>query len=178
MEGVMDLKAYDIAFAGLKDGRHTFDYHITNDFFKSHGLEEYNGADVNVEVTLDKRTTLMDLEFHGRGTVNVDCDVTSEPYDQPIDSEMNIVVKFGESLNDDEEDILVLPHGEHKVNVGQYIYEMLVLAVPYKRVHPGVEDGTLQSEVLDKLDELSIDKKNNEEVDPRWDALKKFKPDN
>ena len=51
-----------------------------------------------------------------------------------------------------------------------------MLSVPLKRVHPGVEDGTLDSDVLDKLEELSIsnnEKKSDEdEIDPRWDKLK------
>jgi len=53
------------------------------------------------------------------------------------------------------------------------------LAVPQKRIHPGIEDGTLQSEVLDKLNELQPKEKrsNKEENDPRWDELKKLLTD-
>jgi len=50
-----------------------------------------------------------------------------------------------------------------------------VLAVPSKKVHPGIEDGTLKSDILEKLDELSPEnKKEIEETDPRWDELKKL----
>lgn len=180
-EGAMELKDYDIEFAGLKQGTHSFDFQLNNDFFKLFGLEEYHAADIRVTAVLEKRSTLMDLTITGEGSVNVDCDVTTEPYDQPIQAHMDIVVKFGESQNNDDEDILVLPHGEHKLNIARYVYEMLVLSVPYKRVHPGVEDGTLQSEVLDRLRDLSIenrDKNKSEEIDPRWSALKKLKSDN
>ena len=59
------------------------------------------------------------------------------------------------SYNDDNEEILILPHGEHELNVAQYIYEMIVLAMPIKKVHPGVEDGYIQSDILEKLKELS-----------------------
>ena len=49
-------------------------------------------------------------------------------------------------------------------------------------MHPGVADGTLKSEILDKLNELSLsnDDKNKEEetdTDPRWDSLKKLLTD-
>jgi uncharacterized metal-binding protein YceD (DUF177 family) len=52
-----------------------------------------------------------------------------------------------------------------------------VLAVPHKRIHPGIEDGTLKSDVLDKLEELSPkgtneDNDNEENIDPRWNKLK------
>ena len=63
----------------------------------------------------------MDLHINGGGTVNVNCDVTNEPFDMPIDSSMDIVVKFGEDFNDDNEDILILPHGDYQLNVAQYL---------------------------------------------------------
>ena len=59
--------------------------------------------------------------------------------------------------------------------MAQYIYELIVLAVPSKRIHPGVEDGSLQSDVLDKLEELSPKEKEikeEEDIDPRWNKLK------
>ena len=47
------------------------------------------------------------------------------------------------------------------------------MAVPNKKVHPGVLDGTMESETLKKLKELEIKEENTaEEVDPRWDKLK------
>jgi uncharacterized metal-binding protein YceD (DUF177 family) len=51
---------------------------------------------------------------------------------------------------------------------------MLVLAVPPKRIHPGVINGTLESEALKKLEELQPKetKKDKDTTDPRWDALK------
>ena len=56
---------------------------------------------------------------------------------------------------------------------------MLVLAVPQKRVHPGVLDGTLKSDALDKLEELQPKetRENKEQTDPRWDGLKKLLTD-
>ena len=118
---------------------------------------------------------MLELTFKASGTVNVFCDLTNEPYDQPISSELLLVVKFGDSYNDENDDLLILPHGEYEVNVAQYIYELIVLAVPSKRIHPGVEDGSLQSDVLDKLEELSPKEKEikeEEDIDPRWNKLK------
>ena len=56
--------------------------------------------------------------------------------------------------------MLIIPHSDYKLNIAQYIYEAIVLTMPIKRVHPGVEDGTLKSEILDKLNELRIEDKN------------------
>lgn len=175
----MKQKEFDIPFSGLKQGKHDFNYEINNKFFESFGYDEFNAVDANVTVLLNKTSTMLELDFEVAGTVNVDCDMTSEPYDQPIEGALQLVVKFGEEYDDDDDEILILPHGEHQINVAQYIYELIILAVPQKRVHPGIADGTLKSEALEKLKELQPkDKKNkNDESDPRWDELKKLLTD-
>ena len=122
---------------------------------------------------------MLEVDMEAAGTVNVNCDITSEPFDQAVNADLHLVVKFGEEYNDEDIEILILPHREHELNISQYVYEMLVLAVPQKRIHPGIEDGTLKSEVLDRLKELQPKEKrsNKEENDPRWDELKKLLTD-
>lgn len=175
----MKQKEYIIPFSGLKQGKHDFKYEIDNKFFESFGYDEFNEVAVDLTVVLNKTSTMLELDFEATGTVNVDCDLTSEPYDQSIEGNMELVVKFGEEYDDDDDEILILPHGEHQINVAQYIYEMIILAVPQKRVHPGIADGTLKSEALERLQELQPKdkKKDNNESDPRWDELKKLLTD-
>jgi uncharacterized metal-binding protein YceD (DUF177 family) len=50
---------------------------------------------------------------------------------------------------------------------------MIVLAIPTRRVHPKVLDGTLESKALEKLQKLRIKKEEEiAHIDPRWDKLK------
>lgn len=178
-----NLKAFTIQFVGLKQGEHTFDYKIDNTFFKNYEYDDFNAVDIVVDVLLIKKSTLLEFIFDARGVVNVNCDVTNETYDHPLDASYKLVVKFGQEFNDELEDIVIIPHGEYEFNVAQYIYELIVLAMPAKRIHPGVEDGTLKSDMLDKLEELSIQKvkpaeeENDSEIDPRWEKLKDFLTD-
>lgn len=175
------LKAFTIPFIGLKVAEHHFDYQIDKTFFQNFEYNEFNAAGVKIDLKFEKKTTLLELYFSAIGSVNVNCDITNEPYNQAINDELKLVVKFGNEYNDDNEDILIVPHGEYEINVAQYIYELIVLAVPAKRIHPGVEDGTLQSEILSKLEELSPSEgdetKSSEEIDPRWNNLKKLLTD-
>lgn len=169
------IAAYTIPFVGLKLGKHSFEYDIDNEFFEHFEYDEFNSVNVKVDLILEKKPTMMELSFKASGSVNLNCDVTNEPFDQPIDSSLFLVVKFGEEFNDDNEELLILPHGDYEVKIQQYIYELIVLAVPAKRIHPGIEDGTLESDVLEKLDEFSLEqkeKKNEDDIDPRWDKLK------
>ncbi len=175
------LKTFTIPFVGLKLGKHQFEYEIDKTFFDFFEYQDFNDADIAVNLELNKKTTLLELHFEISGSVNVNCDLTNEPYNQEIRNSFDLVVKFGEAYNDEEIDLLIIPHGEYEVNVQQYIYETIVLSVPSKLIHPGVEDGTLDSEILEKLEELSPkvkqEKEDNEEIDPRWNTLKKLLTD-
>lgn len=178
-----DLKLFTIQYVGLKEGVHRFDYHIDRSFFEHFEYEDFNDVAVAVALTFVKKSTLLELHFHATGVVNVDCDVTNEPYDEAIDSTYDLVVKFGQEFNDDNEELLILPFGEYELNVAHYIYELIVLAMPNKRVHPGVADGTLKSDILERLEALSIpsqdveEQESETETDPRWDSLKKLLTD-
>lgn len=167
----MKKREFEIPFSGLKQGKHEFHYVIENEFFESFDYTEFNAATIELSVLLTKLSTMLELEFSAKGIVNVDCDRSGEPFDQPVSGKLELVVKFGDAFNDEDDELLIIPHGEHQVDISQYVYEMLVLAVPRKRVHPGVLDGTLKSEALKKLKELQP-KENKDNTDPRWDALK------
>jgi uncharacterized metal-binding protein YceD (DUF177 family) len=179
---VRPLKAYDIQFVGLKLGKHIYDYEINQTFFEYFEFDEFNTINVNLNIHLEKKTTLLELNFSGNGSVNINCDVSNEPYDQPINFNFNLVVKFGQEYNNENDSILIIPHGSYEINIAQYIYELIVLSIPQKRIHPGVEDGTLNSEILRKLEDLSPNadlkgESSSNDVDPRWNKLKKLLTD-
>ena len=175
------FKDYTIPYVGLKIGKHHFDYQIDKTFFEHFEYDDFNDVTVKTELTFEKKATLLELHFQVSGAVNVNCDITNEPYNQDVNGDFDLVVKFGDEYNNENEEILIIPHGEYEINVAQYIYELIVLSIPTKLIHPGVEDGTLDSEILKKLEELSpkdLDEKNNNgEIDPRWNTLKKLLTD-
>jgi uncharacterized metal-binding protein YceD (DUF177 family) len=180
-------KQYLIPFVGLKLGKHHFEYQISNAFFEIFDYDEFENSDIKVDVVLEKKSTMLELIFKQQGTVNVPCDLTSEDFDLPIEGEMKLIVRFGDVYNSDNEELLILPFGEFEIDISQYIYEMIVLSVPLRRVHPGVKDGSLKTEALTKLNELILKEETEveetevedkeENIDPRWDKLKQLLTD-
>ncbi len=169
------LKEFNIQFVGLKEGIHQFEYHIDNRFFDIYNYDEFNKSSIDIEVEFVKKSTLLELNFKAKGTVNVPCDLTGEDFDLEIEGEFPLIVKFGQEFNDDSDEVLIIPHTEYQVNIAQYIYELVVLSVPAKRVHPKVLDGTMESETLQKLEELEYketEQSIEEDIDPRWNKLK------
>jgi len=177
-------KEYVIPFVGLKLGKHRFEYQINNAFFEIFDYNEFQNSEIKVDVVLEKKSNLLEISFKHKGVVNVPCDLTSEDFDLPVKGKLKLIVRFGESFNNDNEELLILPFGEFEIDIAQYIYEMIVLSIPLKRVHPGIKDGTLNTEALAKLKELTIkekkkEKKEKEEenIDPRWEKLKQLLTD-
>ncbi|KRP29685.1 YceD family protein [Polaribacter sp.] len=171
-----DLKQFNIPFVGLSEGNHDFKYIIENEFFEYFNFDEFESAILEVSLNFFKKSTMLELVFKVKGTVEVPCDITTELYHQKIKATLPLVVKFGQEYNEDNEEILILSHDAYQLNVAQYIYEMIILAIPNKRVHPKVLDGTMESETLKKLKELEVkevkEENTAEEADPRWDKLK------
>jgi uncharacterized metal-binding protein YceD (DUF177 family) len=175
------LNEFLIAFIGLKLGKHQFDFQINKTFFEHFEYDDFENCNIKVNVVLDKKSTHLEINFIQKGTVYVPCDVTDEMFDLPIKSKIKLVVQFGENFNNDNEELLILPHGEFQIDISQYIYEMVILSIPLRREHPGIKDGTLLSPVLEKLKELQVKEKKEENkeanTDPRWDKLKNLLTD-
>ncbi|PKP24530.1 MAG: hypothetical protein CVU03_12020 [Bacteroidetes bacterium HGW-Bacteroidetes-2] len=175
------MKEFTIPFAGLKQGEHHFEFKIDTKFFTHFEYEEFHNVEVLAKALLVKNSNSLEFHFEIDGTVNVNCDVTNEPYDQVVYGAHHLVVNFGQDFNEDDDSLIIIPHNSHEINIAQYIYELIVLSLPTKLVHPGIEDGTLDSEILRKLEELTPknfeDKTSDEHTDSRWEELKKLLTD-
>lgn len=173
------LAPFVLAFSGLKEGIHQFNRNITATFFDAFDYTEFIDAQFTAEIELTKKASLLEVQFSITGSVTVSCDLSNEPFELPLNPTHELVVKFGDAFNNEDEHLLVLPHGSHQLDVAQTLFETIVLAVPQKRVHPSVANGSMHADLLDRLSELHPSESNNEKetTDPRWDALKKLKKD-
>ena len=166
------LSPYLIKFSGLKEGLHLFDYEIGNKFFKNFDYYDFLDANILVKLKLDKQSTLLNLKFSFDGKLMVQCDVSMESFNLDLQTEHSVVVKFKDDIISSDDKVLFLPAGSHSIDVSHLIYESIILAVPQKKVHPGIVNGSLKSEIVEKLEELKPKKNFKEKTDPRWDKLK------
>lgn len=182
------FKKYSVSFAGLSLGKHHFDFSITQSFFDLFEFEQdFQNPDLKIELILDKNNNFLDLFFKLSGEIELHCDLTNEVFSQEIEGNSEIIVKFGEDFDDSDDEVWEIPQGEHSVSISQMIYEMTLLAIPNKRVHPDVLSGKSHSEMLKLLEQYTLhetdeeedeeeDDSNSEEtIDPRWESLKKLK---
>jgi len=172
------LSKYAIAFKGLKEGSHRFEFEIDDKFFDEFENSEVQKGTLKAEVVLTKQSTLMILELAVKGTVELICDRCLELYNQKVKNESKMFVKYSHNEDDDMgEEIIVISYEEHQVNVAQYLYELIILGLPIRRIHP-VKKGKSECNPLmvEKLNQYLVEEAPEEEepIDERWSELKKL----
>ena len=103
------------------------------------------------------------------------CDRCLETFSTGISTTQKIFVKPGETPGEIEDDVVIIGKDDHEIDVGHFMYEFILLDLPFKRIHPsdGDENSMCNPEMLEKLDAHSIrETYQNNQTDPRWDALK------
>lgn len=166
-----------IPFSGMKEGKYSFSHVLDNTFFESLEFSEIKKGNVKVNIELERRPNLLNLEITLDGTVVQECDRCGNTYDQPITDHRYIVVNLNADKFEDEDDLISLPANYNELDLSQYIYEYIALAVPPKRVCP--ESVGCDPEVIRKLNQLDPGEQHElKTTDPRWDALKNFKTNN
>jgi len=169
-----NFKAFKIPFIGLKEGIHKFNYQIENKFFDAFEYDEFQNANFNVDILFNKKETMLQLDFTAKGIVNVPCDLTGEYFDMNIEGDFSLIVKFGVEFNNEDDELLILSHGAYEIEVQQYIYELLVLSVPQKRIKPGLEIMEDDASETSKRNKEQNKEVNKSDIDPRWDQLKQL----
>lgn len=145
MEGA---EGYSIAYRGLKNGTHEFRFEVGKPLFEAFESSEIKDGRCVVEVTLERAETMLTADVRITGHVVVACDRCLEDCRIPIDFEGQLLVKFSDEPREYDGEVLWLLPGEDEVDLSQYIYESIVLSLPYQRVHP---EGECDSEMLKRF---------------------------
>lgn len=171
-------REYSIPFSNLKVGEHVFELEIDDTFFDDFEYSEIKQGNIKSEIKLLKRTNMMMLDISIEGTVKTICDRCAAELYLPISSTHQLIVKAGEKRqaeDNDEEDIIYLSPSDNEIDLKQYLYEHITLALPIKREHETEEE--CDKEVIDRLKGVSIEEpeNNDQSTDPRWDGLTDLK---
>ena len=167
------LKKYRINFRDLEIGTHNFTFEIEDRFFANFEKSEIQEGKVKTWVELTKEERLMTLDIVIQGEVNVMCDRCLDYFMYPIYFKGTLYVKPEEEAEEDNDEVIKIAPDDSFINLAQYFYESIHLALPLKRTHPDDENGnsTCNSEMLELLKQHQKEA-NKETIDPRWEKLK------
>ena len=159
-----------IPVSGLSLGSHSYQFEINDDFFAERDYSEIQQGKVNVTLEVDRQETMLTLHFDIAGAVRVPCDRCADEFDLPIEDERSFFIKLATENAEESDDVVVVPAEQSDYDISSLIYEYIILAVPMHRVHP---EGQCNPEVLAMLTAAEeVSAKENDDIDPRWAALK------
>ncbi|MBX3254226.1 MAG: DUF177 domain-containing protein [Chitinophagaceae bacterium] len=171
---------YEIAFVGLKPGKHEFVYEIDDKFFADYQPQDFTDAHVSVKLILDKKTSFLMLKFEIGGTVNLQCDLCGKTIVKNLWDDFEVLVKMVDNpdeMNTEEEDpdVYYISRTESHIDVAGWIYEFINLSIPLQRTCPDKPDGSsgCNQEALEMLKKLN--QRNSESENPIWKGLDKFR---
>ena len=165
------LRKYDIDIARLVPGRHEFQYQIDDSFFELFDYSLVDKGSLTVDVLLDKEASFISLIFEFRGSVELTCDRSLDPFDFEMSTKQEIVLKFGDEAREVSDEMEIIPFKTQNINVARYIYELISVQIPMKKLHPRYKDDLAEDQIIFSSD----DEERENQVDPRWNQLKKLK---
>lgn len=134
------LGEFCIPFKGLKSGSHHFEFKINKAFLEAVADEELIDAEVDVTVEMTKSAQMLTFEVELDGMAYVECDRCLDSLEYPIESSDTLYVKFSEEDIEFDGEIMWLNPADDQIDLSGYIYETLLLSLPYQRVHESIEE--------------------------------------
>lgn len=171
----MLLDDYTIPFHGLKDGMHRYNFEVGDSFFESIENAEIKKGKLTAVANLDKKSQMLGLQINVKGQLNVLCDRCLDYFDMTLENSMSLFFKFGDEEKELAYDLIILSDQTHELRISPYIYETIMLGLPYKKVHP---DNGCNKDMMQRIKGLGTEQEMNDVIDPRWEKLKELKTNN
>lgn len=161
--------AFNIPFVGLKLGQHQFEFNVDSSFFETLSYSLIEKGALKVWLTIDKKETMLLASFQVDGTVEMVCSRCNDPMEAEVEGELDLIYKFGfESI--DDENLIVISPDSFEIDVKQPIYELITVSLPSRPIH---EEGKCDEDMVKLIEKFQVkEKKDNDNIDPRWSALK------
>lgn len=175
------MERYRVNIVGLSNKIHHFEYELGDDFFARYGTDLISKGLFHVDVTINKHETFLEVTFDVKGKARLTCDRSLEEFDYPIETHNMVVFKYGDEDREVTEEIMMIQRDTPSLELGQFIYEFIGLAVPMKKLHPrfadeeknnGDEEG---GKIVYSSSSVKKEEKTEDEIDPRWEKLKNLK---
>ncbi len=167
------MESYRINILGLSLSVHQFDFELGNEFFRKYDTGALvSEGKFTVSVALDKRETFLEASFKINGFVVLVCDRSLDEFEYPVNIARKIIFKYGHENQEVSEDVMLIEHGTESLEIGQFMYEFIALAIPMKKLHPRFQNETDEDQLI--YTSAPDEEKTGDGIDPRWEMLKKL----
>lgn len=131
---------YSIDLQALKVGVHSFTFTIDDHFFEAWPESEVHRGSGVVNVELARHLALIEMKINIAATVEISCDRCLDEFMLPVNFEASPVVRITDTPGSDDGDTIWVSPMDDRLELAQYIYESIILSLPFQRVHPDIQD--------------------------------------
>jgi uncharacterized protein len=168
---------YDLHIAKLADKTHHFAFELDRAFFEQFDQQLIPEGHVHADVTLHKTDRLLTLDFDLRGTVRQVCDRSLDEYDQEIEAQEQLLVRYGDQALELDDNVLQITPDTQTLPLAQHLFDYVGLALPMKKLHPRFQnepDDNPESEtkLIFTTRQPGENDDDDQDPDPRWNALR------
>lgn len=179
------MKKYAIPYKGLSVGRHSVKFELNGDFFKDFEQSEILAGELTADIEIERGSNVMSLQVDIVGRVEVECDRCLEACSLPVEFYGELIVRVSETVDEYDGEVMWISPMEGEVDLAQYLYESVVLGLPYQRVHAEDENGVsmcnpqmvekFKTVTAKEFDQIVESKQAAESRNPQWEKLKEIK---
>jgi uncharacterized metal-binding protein YceD (DUF177 family) len=168
------FKQFDIKYRSLALGKHQMEVEINNTFFEKYKNDDVKNADIQVNITIERKEIMVFLNFDMQGFIVSFCDICLENLTIPISKqEILILKKTGTARENNSENIVFVGEKEYFYNIEQLLYEYIVTYIPIRKVHQEAGKETCNLDMLKRIEEAKNGSQSQK--DERWEVLKEIK---
>jgi len=171
------LAPFRIPAAILKADEASYEWKLGPDFLAIFD-EEHEGitGQFEVHLNLHREGGLTTLEFYVQGVIDTTCDRCMVPINMPIEAGYQMVIKYGDPA-DSSDEVVFVDSDSADLNVGNHIYDFILLSVPISHRIPDcerLENSPCDTSILSYLSHNQVDElPKGDKSDSPWDDLKK-----
>lgn len=130
-------KRYCVAYKGLKNSSYDFDFEVDGSLFAAYESKEIKDGRCKVHALMCKHSdTQLTFGMTIEGCVTCECDRCLEDCTVPVAYEGEFTVRISDEAGEYDGEVMWVSPSEDEIDLTQYIYESIVLSLPYRRVHP------------------------------------------
>ncbi len=167
------LEMFQIDLKTLGADGYSLTQQLDDTFFALVKGEEVQQGSVVADVQIRPVEQAFDLNIKVEGEVQLTCDRCLDAYMQPVAATQHLVITLGDDFEEDEH-TMTIPVEQSEIDLSWLIYELIVLALPFRHVHA---PGNCNPAMMSVLEAHSANRSGEERatVDPRWSELEKLK---
>lgn len=176
-----ELQKYDIRINSLEDKSYEFDFESGDAFFEALDQELIQHGSFKTHLVLTKSSSMIQLNFHIQGSVELVCDRSLDSFNEPVDIQEQLFLKFADHAEELTDEIELILWDTQEVNIAHYLFDFIVLSLPMKKLHPrfrqeeAEEEDEQEGKVVYRSEPSGPEDDTSEPpIDPRWEALRKL----